>query len=121
MINPTLTLTPKQKKELMAGEREAGAPSFFSYGYLDTENRQKILEYLNEGKRLRCHHQDCQSFNSEFITLYDYNRHCHSNHPRQPLHPSLQYIEDLTTTYFIAVNEKAWRKSRLVPRGNPWE
>jgi hypothetical protein len=120
LVNPTLTLTPKQKKELSAREREAGAPSFFSYGYLDPENRQKILEHLKEGKRLRCHHQNCPNFNSEFITLYEYNRHCHSNHPKQPLHPSLQYIEDLNRTEFI-VNEKPWKKPQLQSRGNPWE
>jgi hypothetical protein len=80
-------------------------PKGFSLNYLDKDQRHKILKHLNEGKTLKCHHSKCSSFNEEFSTLHEYNIHCHTNHPKQPLHPELSLIELLD----------------LEPRNNPWE
>ena len=77
----------------------------FTLDYLDHNQQEKITKHLYADKPLKCHHKKCDSFNVEFFTLYEYNVHCHTNHPRQPLHPELSFIELLG----------------LEPRGNPWE
>ncbi len=77
----------------------------FTLDYLDHDQREKILKHLNAGKTLKCHHKNCNSFDEEFSTLYEYNVHCHTRHKRYPLHPELSLIELLG----------------LEPRGNPWE
>lgn len=92
------------------GEDTAPAP-YFSMDYLDPDNKRRIIKHLEQGGVLKCHHKDCNSFEVEFKTLYEYNVHCHTNHPRKPLHPDPSYIEALNR---LGV-------AQLEPRDNPWE
>ncbi|MGI9011909.1 MAG: hypothetical protein ACR2F1_12075 [Nitrososphaeraceae archaeon] len=79
----------------------------FSLNYLGKIQRKRIEDHLAEDKTLQCHHKNCYSFNGQrgFLSVYDYNIHCHSSHQTQPLHPELPLIEMLN----------------LEPRDNPWE
>jgi len=80
-------------------------PKSFTLDYLDYDQREKILKHLKAGKTFKCHHKNCDNFNEEFSTLYEYNVHCHTHHKKYPLHPELSLIKLL----------------KLEPRGNPWE
>jgi hypothetical protein len=80
-------------------------PKSFTLDYLDYDQREKILKHLKAGKTFKCHHKNCDNFNEEFPTLYEYNVHCHNRHKKYPLHPELSLIKLL----------------KLEPRGNPWE
>ena len=107
-IEITTNSEKQDKKLFVSGEKNkiiysSSPESGFSLDYLDTEQRKKIEEYLNNGKILRCHHKNC--LQAEFSTLYDYNMHCHNKHPGQPLHPELSLIKMLG----------------LEAKGNPWE
>ena len=64
----------------------------------------KVKEHLSkEGKSLKCHHKNCN--NKEYFSFKEYNIHCHSKHPKQPLYPALSLIKMMN----------------LEPKGNPWE
>jgi predicted translin family RNA/ssDNA-binding protein len=81
-------------------------PKSFTLDYLDYDQREKILKHLKAGgKTLKCHHKNCESFDIEYSTLYEYNVHCHTRHKKYPLHPELSLIILL----------------KLEPRDNPWE
>ena len=80
-------------------------PKSFTLDYLDYDQREKILKHLKAGKTFKCHHKNCDNFNEEFSTLYEYNVHCHTRHKKYPLHPELSLIKLLN----------------LESRGNPWE
>jgi uncharacterized lipoprotein YehR (DUF1307 family) len=80
-------------------------PKYFTLDYLDYDQREKILKHSKVGKKFKCHHKNCESFEIEFTTVYEYNVHCHTNHKGKPLHPELSLIKLLG----------------LEPRGNPWE
>jgi len=82
-------------------------PKSFTLDYLDYDQREKILKHLKAGKTFKCHHKNCDNFNEEFSTLYEYNVHCHTRHKKYPLHPELSLIK--------LIGEG------LEPRGNPWE
>jgi hypothetical protein len=97
-----LTLQEQQEKPIKSIIKP---PKGFTLDYLDDDQREKILKHLKAGKPLKCHHRNCESFNVNFATLYEYNIHCHSKHKRLPLHPELSLIKML----------------KLEPRGNPWE
>ena len=61
----------------------------------------KLENILAKGKSLKCHHKNCN--NKEFYSLEDYNNHCHSKHPKQPMYPELSLIKMMG----------------LEPKGNP--
>ncbi len=71
--------------------------------YLDSDLYFSIEKHIKEGKKLKCHNKNCND--KEYLTLQEYNNHCHNSHPKQPLHPALSLIKLL----------------RLEERGNPWE
>ena len=48
----------------------------FTLDYLDYDQREKILKHLKAGKTFKCHHKNCESFETDFSTLYEYNVHC---------------------------------------------
>jgi hypothetical protein len=97
-----LELTLQQPKQQ---EEKIKPPKGFTLDYLDYDQREKILKHLKVGKTLKCHHKNCEFFEIEISTLYEYNVHCHNRHKGKPLHPELSLIELL----------------KLEPRGNPWE
>jgi uncharacterized lipoprotein YehR (DUF1307 family) len=97
-----LELTLQQPKQQ---EEKIKPPKGFTLDYLDYDQREKILKHLKAGKTFKCHHKNCESFEIEFTTLYEYNVHYHTRHKRYPLHPELSLIKLMG----------------LEPRGNPWE
>ena len=69
----------------------------------DDNLNTKVKEHLSQGKTLKCHHKNCN--NKEYFSFNDYNIHCHSSHPKQPMYPELSLIKMLG----------------LEAKGNPWE
>ena len=82
---------------------EIAANSNFNFNYLGNNLYNKIEQYLSMGKSLKCHHKNCN--NKEYLSLNDYNIHCHSSHPKQPMYPELSLIKMMG----------------IEPKGNPWE
>ena len=80
-------------------------PKSFTLDYLDYDQHEKILKHLKAGKTFKCHYKNCESFETGYSTLYEYNVHCHTSHKRYPLHPESSLIKLMG----------------LEPRGNPWE
>ena len=70
--------------------------------YLDSNLRIKIEKHLKSGKTLKCHH-DFKT--REHTSLEQYDAHCHTNHPKEPMYPEVSLIEMMG----------------LIPQGNPWE
>ena len=99
-----MTLVEEQPQQTQQQEKIKSHKGFTLY-YLDHDQREKILNHLKAGKKLKCHHKNCGYFESDFSTLYEYNVHCHTNHKGQPLHPEISLIQLL----------------KLEPRRNPWE
>jgi hypothetical protein len=98
-------LTSSLQQEQPEKHQSTKLPESFTLDYLDYDQREKILKHLKAGKTFKCHHKNCESFEIEFTTLYEYNVHCHTRHKRYPLHPELSLIKLMG----------------LEPRGNPWE
>ena len=61
---------PKQQEEKIK------PPKGFTLDYLDYDQREKILKHLKAGKTFKCHHKNCESFEIDSTTLYEYNVHC---------------------------------------------
>ena len=80
-------------------------PKSFTLDYLGYDEHEKILKHLKAGKTFKCHHKNCESFETEYSTLYEYKVHCHTSHKRYPLHPESSLIKLMG----------------LEPRGNAWE
>ena len=77
---------------------------FGRFDGIDDDLHIKVKEHLSkEGKSLKCHYKNCN--NKEYLSLKDYNIHCHSSHPKQPMYPELSLIKMMG----------------LEPKGNPWE
>ena len=77
---------------------------FGRFDGFDDDLHIKVKEHLSkEGKSLTCHHRYCN--NKEYFSLKDYNIHCHSSHPKQPMYPELSLIKMMG----------------LESKGNPWE
>lgn len=74
-----------------------------SVKYFNETLQVKIEKYLQSGKTLKCHQENCNT--KEYTSLKDYNAHCHSKHPKQPMYPDLSLIESM----------------KLNSHGNPWE
>ena len=98
-------MTSYLQQEQPEKQQSTKLPRGYTLDYLDYDQHEKILKHLKAGKIFKCHHKNCESFEIEFTTLYEYNVHCHTRHKRYPLHPELSLIELL----------------KLEPRGNPWE
>jgi hypothetical protein len=77
--------------------------SFGRVDGFDDDLHIKVKEHLSRGKTLKCHHKNCN--NKEYLSINDYNTHCHSSHPKQPMYPELSLIKMLG----------------LEAKGNPWE
>jgi hypothetical protein len=99
-------LTLQQEQPEKQEQSSTKPPKSFTLDYLDYDQREKILKYLKACKTFKCHHSKCESFETEYSTLYEYNVHCHTRHKKYPLHPELSLIKLI---------------EGLEPRGNPWE
>jgi hypothetical protein len=77
--------------------------SFLRFDGFDDDLHIKVKEHLAKGKSLKCHHKNCN--NKEYLSLNDYNTHCHSSHQKQPMYPELSLIKMM----------------KLESKGNPWE
>jgi hypothetical protein len=100
-----MTSLQKQQNTKQQKEEKIKPPRSFTLDYIEYDQREKILKHLKAGKTLKCHHKNCESFETEYSTLYEYNVHCHAKHKRYPLHPELSLI----------------RLINIEPRDNPWE
>ncbi|NOJ33023.1 MAG: hypothetical protein DA329_12895, partial [Candidatus Nitrosocosmicus sp.] len=77
-------------------------PDLYDFKGIDDNLKNKIIDHLKKRKYLKCHNKNC---NKEYHSLGEYNSHCFSKHPKQPLYPSLELIKQIS----------------LEQRNNPWE
>jgi hypothetical protein len=76
---------------------------FARFDGVDDTLHIKVKEHLANGKTLNCHHKNCED--KDYHSLEEYNNHCFSRHPKQPLYPELSLIKLM----------------KLKPNENPWE
>ena len=85
-------------------KNQAKNNGFGRFDGFDDDLHIKVKEHLSkEGKSHMCHHKNCN--NKEYFSLKDYNIHCLSKHPKQPMYPDLSLI----------------KITGLEPKGNPRE
>jgi hypothetical protein len=106
--NPIKSLddTLDDTKNVSSNENDENYEQNNGFGRLDgIDDTLHIIvrEHLSQGKTLKCHHKNCDG--KIYLSLEEYNSHCLSRHPKQPMYPELSLIKMMA----------------LEPKGNPWE